>query len=61
MTFPIDVVYLGKDWRVMAVSENLVPNRVGRPVLRAQCVVEMAAGAVQRAGLKVGDRLETRP
>jgi len=61
MSFPIDVVYLGRDGRVVALSENLVPNRIDRPVLRAQGVVEMAAGAIQRTGLAVGDHLEPRP
>jgi uncharacterized membrane protein (UPF0127 family) len=60
MGFPIDIAYLGKDGRVLAVSENLAPNRIGRPVLGARCVVEMAAGAVQQMGLKVGDHLEIR-
>jgi uncharacterized membrane protein (UPF0127 family) len=61
MSFPIDVVYLDREWRVVALTENLVPNRIGPPVLQAQCVVEMAAGAVGQAGLAVGDQLEVRP
>ena len=61
MSFPIDVVYLGKGWRVVALTENLPPKRIDRPVLRARCVIEMGAGAIERAGLRVGDRLELRP
>jgi uncharacterized membrane protein (UPF0127 family) len=61
MSFPIDVVYIGKDGLVVALSENLAPNRIGRPALRARRVVEMAAGAIRQTGVGVGDRLETRP
>jgi len=61
MSFPIDVVYVGKDWRVVACQESLPPNRIGRPVLRAHFVIELAAGAIRHSGLKAGDRLELCP
>jgi len=61
MSFPIDVIYVDRDWRVVACSEDLVPSRFGRPVLRAQFVVELPAGAIRRAGVQPGDRLELRP
>lgn len=58
MSFPIDVLYVNKRWRIVAVSENLRPGRIDRPVLHAWFVVEMAAGAIRHAGVKVGDQLE---
>lgn len=58
MAFAIDVLYVSKAWRVVAVSENLRPGRIDRPVPRAWFVVELAAGAIRDAGLKVGHRLE---
>ena len=61
MPFAIDVLYVSKDWRIVAVSENLRPMRIDRPVLRAWFVIEMAAGAIRHAGLKVGDHLELQP
>ena len=61
MSFPIDVLYVNKHWRVVAVSENLRPRRIDRPVPHAWFVVEMAAGAIRHTGLKVGDRLEIQP
>ena len=61
MSFPIDVIYVGKDSRVVALSENLPPRRIDRPVLRARFVVEMAAGAIHETGVRVGNRLEVRP
>jgi uncharacterized membrane protein (UPF0127 family) len=61
MSFPIDVAYVDKDWRVVALTENLPPRRIDRPVLRARFVIEMAAGAIRHTGLQPGDRLELRP
>jgi len=61
MSFPIDVIYVSRDWRIVAVSESLRPRRIDRPVLRAWFVVEMAAGAIRYTGIAVGDRLELRP
>jgi uncharacterized membrane protein (UPF0127 family) len=60
MSFAIDVVYVGQDGRVVAVSENLPPRRIDRPVLRARLAIELAAGAIRQSGLRVGDRLEVR-
>jgi hypothetical protein len=61
MSFAIDILYLNKDGRVVACSENLTPRRIDRPVLRARMAVELAAGAIRHHGVKVGDRLEILP
>nr|MBC7243914.1 DUF192 domain-containing protein [Chloroflexota bacterium] len=61
MSFTIDAVYVDKKWHIVALTENLLPGRIDRPVLRAQAVIEMAAGEIRRLGLKVGDHLELRP
>ena len=61
MGFPIDVAYVGRDWRVVAITENLPPGRIDRPVLRARFVIEMRAGAIRSTGMAVGDHLELRP
>jgi uncharacterized membrane protein (UPF0127 family) len=60
MSFPIDVAYVGKSWQVVALTENLVPNRIDRPIFRARFVIEMMAGTIRRTGLAVGDQLELR-
>lgn len=60
MAFPIDVLYVNKHWTIVAVTENLAINRIDRPVLRAQFVVELKAGDIRRMGAQVGDRLELR-
>ncbi|MEO7836060.1 MAG: DUF192 domain-containing protein [Acidimicrobiales bacterium] len=57
MQFPIDVAFCDRNLQVLAIV-CLVRNRMSRPRLRARCVIEAEAGAFERWGLKLGDRLE---
>ena len=57
MRFPIDVVFLDRDLSVLRVVSGLRPWRaVGRRGSAA--VLELAAGASDAHGLRVGDRLD---
>ncbi len=58
MRFPIDVVFLDRELRVLKVVPELSPWRVasGRG---ARAVLELAAGECERRGLRPGDRLVT--
>ncbi|MFI0737154.1 DUF192 domain-containing protein [Streptomyces sp. NPDC021100] len=53
MRFPIDVAYLSRDMRVLAVR-TMPPHRLGRPRPTARHVLESAAGAMARWGLREG-------
>jgi uncharacterized protein len=56
MLFPIDVAFVDADQVVVKIVKNLKPFRAS--VCRgARDVVELAAGEVERRGLKPGDRL----
>lgn len=57
MRFPLDIVGVRRDGTVVSLRES-VPRRRLVFSLRAFAMVEMAAGAVGRAGLRRGDRLE---
>ena len=57
MRFPIDVVFVDRGWRVVAVRHAVGPGRVLGPVWGAWGVIEMASGSLARAGLKVGEQL----
>ncbi len=59
MKFAIDVAYLGADGEVLKVA-HMHRNRVGMPVWKATTVVEAQAGAFERWGLRVGDKVELR-
>ncbi|MFF9328186.1 DUF192 domain-containing protein [Streptomyces sp. NPDC014776] len=56
MRMPIDVAYLDRHLRVVAVR-TMPPGRLGRPRLRARHVLEAEAGAMARWGLRAGVRV----
>jgi len=60
MGFPIDVLYVDKAQKVVAMDQDMVPWRFGRIHLQARFVIELAAGAISATGTQVGDRLEVR-
>ncbi|MFP5316837.1 MAG: DUF192 domain-containing protein [Acidimicrobiia bacterium] len=59
MRFPIDVAFCDKQLVVLR-TVRLRPNRVTRPSLRCQCIIEAEAGAFERWKLRPGDQLEVR-
>jgi uncharacterized membrane protein (UPF0127 family) len=56
MRFPIDAVFLDRDFRVMKVASDLRPWRAAGS-RGAKAVLEIPAGEADRRGLTVGDRL----
>ncbi|MFJ9725472.1 DUF192 domain-containing protein [Streptomyces sp. NPDC101209] len=59
MRFPIDVAYLDRGLRVVAVR-TMPPGRLGLPRPRSRHVLEAEAGAMAGWGLRVGERVEVR-
>ncbi|WP_345670624.1 DUF192 domain-containing protein [Streptomyces similanensis] len=57
MRIPIDVAYLDRRLRVLAVV-TMEPGRLGRPRLRSRHVLEAAAGAMAGWGVRAGVRVE---
>ena len=57
MRFPIDVAFLDRQLCVVDVI-GLSPWRMSLPRWRARLVLEAQAGAFERWGLQVGDKLE---
>jgi uncharacterized membrane protein (UPF0127 family) len=60
MRFSIDVIFAARDGRVLKIRHAMPARRVAA-ALGAFAVLEMAAGEVDRCGLRVGDLLEVRP
>ena len=56
MQFPIDLVFIQRDGRVVKCVRNLVPRRISG-ALRAFAVLEFAAGSEEVAATSVGDLL----
>lgn len=61
MRFTIDAVFVDRGWRVIRVWQALPPWRVTPVIWRAQAVVELPPGTVERARLVVGDQLVVEP
>ena len=59
MRFPIDVAFCDRDMAVIG-TVTMARYRVGRPRLRARCVLEAEAGAFERWSLRPGDQLEIK-
>lgn len=55
MRFAIDVVFLDGEGRVLSLQRNLRPNRLSRPVWRAEGALELPAGAIDVTGIELGD------
>ncbi|MDX3072066.1 DUF192 domain-containing protein [Streptomyces sp. MI02-7b] len=60
MRFAIDVAYLDRRLRVLAVR-TMAPGRIGRPRLRARHVLEAEAGAMAGWGLVRGMTVSVEP
>ncbi|MEA3345242.1 MAG: DUF192 domain-containing protein [Chloroflexota bacterium] len=60
MDFPIDVLYLDSKHRVVHLTPDMSPNRIGPPVPKAHLVVELPSGTIAQTETEVGDQLEIR-
>lgn len=58
MRFPIDVVGLDNNLRVVRLWRTLVPFRVTAVSLKVSSVIELAAGRANECMIEVGDAIE---
>ena len=61
MRFPIDVVYLAADGTVVKTCARLKPFRFSAGGWRADSVLELPAGFLDRSAMVVGDNLVMAP
>jgi uncharacterized membrane protein (UPF0127 family) len=57
MGFPIDVVYVDKDGKVIRTDAHMIPYRLGPLVTRSSYVLELRSGTIAATGTRVGDQL----
>src|SRR6266516_1578227 len=58
MRFPIDVLYLDKDKRVVHMEPGLKPWRVAAVKLQAVSILELPGDTLEHSGTENGDELE---
>jgi uncharacterized membrane protein (UPF0127 family) len=61
MRFPIDVAYLAPDGTVVKTCSHLRAFRLSMGGRQAHSVLELPPGFLERADVKVGDRLSCSP
>jgi uncharacterized protein len=63
MRIPIDVLFVGRDGRVVALREAMPPNRpfAGVAPWRGLYVIELPAGVIAATSSVVGDQLVVTP
>lgn len=59
MLFPIDVVALDKQDRVLALWPDMRPWRMSGVSFKTHSILELPVGQIARSGLEVGDHLES--
>jgi uncharacterized membrane protein (UPF0127 family) len=57
MHFPIDVIFVDRDWRVVHLRPTMVPYRLTSFQWRARCVIELPSGMIAETYTCTGDQL----
>jgi uncharacterized membrane protein (UPF0127 family) len=57
MHFPIDVIFVDRDWRVVHLRPTMVPYRLTGFHWRARCVIELPSGMIAETYTCTGDQL----
>lgn len=58
MKFPIDVIFLDKNNKVISLNSSLAPYRITRIHLKAHSIVELYDGMIKKSHTGVGDQLD---
>lgn len=57
MRFPIDVLFVDRQWKVVHTQPSMVPYRISGIHWRARCVIELPEGTIAKTSTEVGDQL----
>jgi len=57
MRYPLDVLFLDKEGRVLFMYKGIKPWRMGRVVRGARTAVELPVASIERSGTEVGDQV----
>jgi protein-S-isoprenylcysteine O-methyltransferase Ste14/uncharacterized membrane protein (UPF0127 family) len=57
MKYPLDIVFLGAEGRVVKLIRHLAPNKMTGTVPSAKSALEFPAGTIAEGEIRIGDRL----
>ena len=60
MRFPIDVIFLDEELKVVKVIERIPPFRMSLPAFAAKCAIELLSGAIGKSQTEIGDLIEIK-
>lgn len=60
MKYPIDAIVIDKKFKVIAIKNNLKPNRIFLWNPKGSLVIELENGAVKKSKTKINDLLEIK-
>ena len=58
--YPIDVIFLDEQKKVVEIKENFRPFRFYTPKKKARYVLELPKGSVNRSRTELGDRINIK-
>jgi uncharacterized protein len=58
MSYPIDVLYLNKDFEIVGLQESFQPSKIGQVFKNGYSVLELPVGTVKKTGSKIGDKIK---
>jgi uncharacterized membrane protein (UPF0127 family) len=57
MKYAIDVVFMDKDWRVVATVIGIGPGKMSKMYMKAHSCIELPVGTIARSQTDVGDQM----
>lgn len=54
MKFPIDVLYVDENGKIVGLEEKLKPGKIGKNVPKAASVIELSSGSIRKNRLNLG-------
>jgi uncharacterized membrane protein (UPF0127 family) len=60
MRFPIDVLFVDKNMRVIKIIQNILPNRLSPIVWASSMAIELPAGKIGQTDTHLGDLVELK-
>lgn len=58
LKFPIDLIVISKEKRVVFVKKNIMPNKIVVWNIKYNVVIELPKGYIKKSNTKIGDILE---